>query len=89
MTPSLFFSPNKMAIIVTPLKLLQKDNVNGFRQFGIPSSAINHDILIPHMTKHYGMHHTQTTQDFEDSENVCIFTEATSINCPHQSSGGW
>ncbi|OAX33498.1 hypothetical protein K503DRAFT_700301 [Rhizopogon vinicolor AM-OR11-026] len=33
----LFLSPNKMAITVMSLKLLQKDH------FGIPSIAINHD----------------------------------------------
>ncbi|OJA12495.1 hypothetical protein AZE42_13554 [Rhizopogon vesiculosus] len=32
----LFLSPNKMAITVTPLKLLQKDHVNEFLQFDIP-----------------------------------------------------
>ncbi|OJA12128.1 hypothetical protein AZE42_11502 [Rhizopogon vesiculosus] len=35
-----------MAITVAPLKLLQKDHVNEFLQFGIPSIVINHDI--PH-----------------------------------------
>ncbi|KAG1756150.1 hypothetical protein EDD22DRAFT_827858 [Suillus occidentalis] len=39
----LLLSPNKIAITVTPLKLLQKDHVNEFVQDGIPSIAINHD----------------------------------------------
>ncbi|KAG1750538.1 P-loop containing nucleoside triphosphate hydrolase protein [Suillus paluster] len=39
----LLLSPNKIAITVTPLKLLQKDHVNEFVQYGIPSIAINHD----------------------------------------------
>ncbi|KAG2047864.1 hypothetical protein BDR06DRAFT_896564, partial [Suillus hirtellus] len=39
----LLLSPDKIAITVTPLKLLQKDHVNEFVQYGIPSIAINHD----------------------------------------------
>ncbi|OAX31078.1 hypothetical protein K503DRAFT_122527 [Rhizopogon vinicolor AM-OR11-026] len=122
----LFFFPNKMAIAVTPLKLLQKDNVRliirtshytfldlstGQRvsSVQVPSIAINHDILIPRMTKHYGMYVNIIAGFCETdcksksvgvirkprrismicSENFCIFTEATKINCSHQSSGGW
>ncbi|KAG2070577.1 hypothetical protein BDR04DRAFT_1099836 [Suillus decipiens] len=39
----LLLSPNKIAITVTPLKLLQRDHVHKFGQYGIPSITINHD----------------------------------------------
>ncbi|KAG2043871.1 hypothetical protein BDR03DRAFT_851016, partial [Suillus americanus] len=39
----LLLSPDKTAITVTPLKLLQRDHVQEFEQYGIPSIAINHD----------------------------------------------
>ncbi|KAG2070535.1 hypothetical protein BDR04DRAFT_1018559, partial [Suillus decipiens] len=39
----LLLSPNKIAITVTPLKLLQQDHVHKFEQYGIPSIAINHN----------------------------------------------
>ncbi|KAG2137774.1 hypothetical protein BD769DRAFT_1664002 [Suillus cothurnatus] len=39
----LLLSPDKIAITVTPLKLLQRDHVQEFEQYGIPSIAINHD----------------------------------------------
>ncbi|KAG1763497.1 hypothetical protein EDD22DRAFT_952349 [Suillus occidentalis] len=39
----LLLSPNKIAITVTPLKLLQCDHVQEFKQYGVPLIAINHD----------------------------------------------
>ncbi|KAG1894283.1 uncharacterized protein F5891DRAFT_928440, partial [Suillus fuscotomentosus] len=39
----LLLSPNKIAITVTPLKLLQRDHVHEFEQYGILSITINHD----------------------------------------------
>ena len=41
-------------------------------------------LLRDRVQKQVRRHHTQTTQDFEDSENFCIFTEAVRIKCPHQ-----
>ncbi|KAG2106209.1 uncharacterized protein F5147DRAFT_535419, partial [Suillus discolor] len=42
----LLLSPDKpMAITVTPLKLLQKDHVKEFEEYGVRSIAINHDTL--------------------------------------------